>query len=70
MKAKKKANRHNPFTVDIIYAFLDVTDGMKPHDYFSHMGGTKERADEVSRIRAEAFEMFGKAWLNSKGENS
>lgn len=50
----------------VIYAFLDVTDGMKPHDYFPHMGGTLERAEEVVAIRAEAFEMFGEAWINSK----
>lgn len=47
----------------VVFAFLDVTYGMKSHDFFNHMGGTEKRATEVVAIRDNLFAKYGKQWL-------
>ena len=64
---KKTINVLNPEAkLEIIFAFLDVTDGMKSHDFLAHMGGTQERADECAAIRDELLRIYGDIWIASK----
>ena len=60
----KAAKSPDPFMVQIVYAFLDVMDGVKDHDIRGMTGLPDERCDEIAAVRKEAFEMFGKAWLD------
>jgi hypothetical protein len=60
---KDKLEKERSAYKKLVFAFLDLTDGMERHDFFRHMGGTQERADEIADLRDKLLDLYAAEWL-------
>jgi hypothetical protein len=65
MEERKYCNTCGWAVKSIIFAFLDIMNGIQDHEIQENTGLLQERCDEIAQIRRELLHDLGPEWRNS-----